>query len=109
MTVAQYIAREREIAKVGLDTGLYSSKYLWNQHYTDYCTMYMDIVQFGGTMRGIQGKINELQEEMGGCASKRDAEKLAEVLARHGVRDMNEVRQLSNDTLDDLMDEAEEE
>jgi hypothetical protein len=51
----------------------------------------------------------ELQEEMGGCASRRDAENLAKVLAGHGVEDMDEVYDLSDEALDDFMDEAEEE
>jgi len=58
-------------------------------------------------MAFFRGKLNELQDEMGSLSTKKEAKKLSEVLSRHGIQDMDEVRQLENPELDELMDEAE--
>jgi hypothetical protein len=59
-------------------------------------------------MRKIRN-LPELQDQMPGVASKREAKKLQQVLFRHGVEDIEEVRAMDNATLDDLIAEAEEE
>jgi hypothetical protein len=58
-------------------------------------------------MAFFQGKLSELQDEMGSLSTKREAKKLSEVLSRHGIQDMAEIRQLENADLDELMEEAE--
>jgi len=59
-------------------------------------------------MAFFKGNLSEIQEEMGGAATKRDAKRLAEVLSRHGIEDADDLRRRDNDELDELMDEAEE-
>ncbi len=51
--------------------------------------------------------VRELQGVMPGVASKREAEKLEKVLARHGVQDTEEIQAMDNAALDNFMAESE--
>ncbi len=53
--------------------------------------------------------VRELQSQMPGVASKREAKKLQQVLFRHGVQDTEEIQAMDNAALGDLLAEAEEE
>jgi hypothetical protein len=58
-------------------------------------------------MAKIQKHISELQGMMPGGPSKREAKKMAAVLARHGVRDIEEVKEIDDATFENFMAEAE--